>query len=310
MNESIIALLEEERKKLFFPIIVCIAAGVITFFTAIGLMSSSESWGLRTISFPLSFFLGVILSVLLYFLWVNRKIRKYKELYKDMVVTKQFREVFENCSYEPEYGITKEEVRATGLIMLGNRYKSEDYLSGTYKNVRFERSDVLIQNEETDGHGHSHTTTYFQGRWLVLQPPKSFQTTLQIIQRGFSHSNHKKGFFTRKDERRHEVEFENETFNSMFTCYCQNDQEAYYLITPQMQEAILKLVLLIDGKLMIGFTGKRMHLAIHNGKDALEPPIFRAISYQNDILATKQEIRAITDVVNILNLDRDLYKTI
>lgn len=144
---------------------------------------------------------------------------------------------------------------------------------------------------------------------MVFQTPKRFHTTLQIIQKNFSYSNQKKGFFTQKAERRHEVEFENEQFNSQFNCYCQNDQEAYYLITPQMQEAILKLAQLIDGSLMLGFTGQRLHLAVNTGKDALEPSIFRAISYQNDFLAVKQEISAITDVINVLNLDCKLYKT-
>lgn len=296
MDDSIIILLEDERKKLIFPIIVCILVAISGF--------------IATPFIPFAFFIGIFLAIALFFFWANKKIEEYKKFYKELVVAKQFGAVFEDCSYQPKYGISKEEIKATGLIMLGNRFHSEDYLTGKYKNVSFERSDVLIQDQSSDGNGNSHTTTYFQGRWLVFQTPKSFQTSLQIIQKGFSYSNKKKGLFTRKDERRHEVEFENEEFNSKFTCYCQNDQEAYYLITPQIQEAILRLLNLVDGKLMIGFTGRRMHLAIHNGKDTLEPSIFRAVSYQNDILAAKQEIRAITDVVNVLNLNCDLYKNI
>ncbi len=295
MNESLIALLEHERKKLLPPIILCIVIAATSFLTFL--------------FNPFISIIGLFFVLLLFFLRVNIGIKDYKKLYKDTVVAKQFLEAFPDCSYQPANGISKEEIHAAGLIMLGNRYRSEDYITGTYKGVRFERSDLLIQNHHSDSNGHSHTTTYFQGRWMVFQAPKRFHTTLQIIQKNFSYSNQKKGLFTSKEERRHEVEFENEQFNSQFNCYCQNDQEAYYLITPQMQEAILKLAQLIDGSLMLGFTGQRLHLAVNTGKDALEPSIFHAISYQNDFLAVKQEISAITDIINVLNLDCKIYKT-
>lgn len=293
MDETLIELLEHERKKIMFPLWLCIGLGVLGF--------------LSFFTFPLGPFLGMLLAMLLYFVWVNPKMQEYKRIYKEMVVTKPFRETFQKFMYDPKDGLSKEEIRNTGLIMLGNRYHSEDYMTGTYKDIRFERSDVLIQDHHSDSNGGSHTTTYFQGRWLVFQSPKQFHTSLQIIQKGFSYSNTKRGLFTKKEERRHEVEFESERFNSMFTCYCQNDQEAYYLITPHMQEAILKLSQLVDGKLMLGFTGNRLHLAIHNGKNTLEPSVFSKVSYQNDILAVKREISAITDVINILNLDCNLY---
>ena len=50
---------------------------------------------------------------------------------------------------------------------MGDRYHSEDYISAEYKNIKFEQSDVHIEeeHESTDSEGHTTTTyvTIFKG---------------------------------------------------------------------------------------------------------------------------------------------------
>jgi len=189
---------------------------------------------------------------------------------------------------------------------MGNRYHSEDMISGTYKDIPFKRSDVLIQDHRSNGKS-SYTVTYFRGRWITLKYNKRFHTDLQLIQSGFGYTRKKSSFFTRKEDRRHKVEFENEAFNRMFNCYCQSDQEAFYLITPSIMEGIMKYVSISDGKIMLGFKDDVCHIAIENGKDSMEPSVFSSVTYEGDVLPLKTEINAICDFVNLLNLDRDIF---
>ncbi len=62
------------------------------------------------------------------------------------------------------------------------------------------------------------------------------------------------------------------------------------------------------GKLMLGFTRNEAHLATHTNKNSLESSLFRSISYKNDIAPIEAEIFAIENFIDVLHLERDIYK--
>ena len=254
----------------------------------------------------------IIIGFLLMFFWYSPAKKLYRGRYKETLVNGLFTQYFDNISYQPESGFSEGFIQSTGFMMMGNIFHSEDMITGEYKGVHFERADVTIQEETetTDANGNTttSTTTYFQGRWVIFSHNKHFDYDLQLVQKGFSHSRNKTGFFTRKTDRRHEVEFENEEFNRNFKCYCQDDQEAFYLITPQLMEAVMSYAGTKKDRLMLGFRNDYIHAATQNGKDSLEPSTFRQVSYEHDILPIMEEIDAIRSFVDTLNLDRDIFK--
>lgn len=252
-------------------------------------------------------FPAVIAGIVVYVLFARKSTKEYKDYYKNVFVRQMIQNVIPGAIYEPAQGFPRQMISATGLMQMGNVYHSEDYIKGVYNGVEFERADMLIQNETTDSEGNTSTTTYLRGRWMVFESNKTFSADLQIIQKGFGYANKRKGWFTRKENRRHEIKTEDESFNKQFQSLCQDDVEAFYLLTPGVMQAMMRLAASMDGKVMIGFVDNRIHVAVNSSKDSLEAPVTR--SFRNsDFEDVTREINAITTFVENLNLDRKIFQ--
>lgn len=294
MNEQI-AILEQMRKKAKNStglVVLCIAGCALI--------------GMFTMHFGL-ILVGVVLGIICYVAVAKKSNKEYKEYYKNVFVKNMIKSVIPDAVYEPRQGFEKDRIRATGLMMMGNIYASEDYIRGTYNNVAFERADVVIQDESTDSDGNTTTTTYLRGRWMIFESNKNFDADLQILQKGFGYANKRKGFFTKKADRRHAFKTEDETFNKTFECLCQNESEAFYLLTPGVMQALLRLIGQTDGKVMVGFVDNQLHVVVKSNKNSLEPPFWRTFN-ENDLNEVQREINAITGFVESLNLDRKIFK--
>lgn len=193
--------------------VICMRAiplGIVIF-------SMIKTVGSRDFDFgPIGIFLGffgsIVFTIIFYALIYRKKLNEYRNYYKTHYVFDMVRQVIPDAVYQPEYGFPRQQIAQTGLMMMGNIYKSEDYIRGTYNNVAFERSDVLIQDESSDSDGHSSTTTYLRGRWMIFESNKNFEADLQIIQQGFGYAKKRTGIFTKKTERRHAFKTEDEQF--------------------------------------------------------------------------------------------------
>lgn len=236
-----------------------------------------------------------------------KQLKGYKESYKETVVKSAAEGMFDRYHYIPDMGFQSSEIKETGLMSLGNIYKSEDTVAGTYKGVDFRRADMYIAQYVSTGKG-GYTIVYLLGTWLSFAYNKKFVTDLQIMTKGFHYSNKKKGrFFTRADERRHSFETENMEFNQSFECNCQLDSEAFYLLTPRVMEMLLLLKSEFGCDFMVGFVKNRLHFAINSGKNHMEPPVFGDLSMEREVEKVRRELRLITVIVDTLDLDRKVF---
>ena len=294
MDNSNLQELERLRKKvLYYDVlaIVPIIAGIVLAF-------ATRKFLLIMIGFVVTIVMLICGSKLL---------KNYKKYYKDVFIKSVIQQAFPGATYEPEQGFQKSMISETGLMMMGNIYHSEDYIRGVCNDVEFERADMLIQDESTDSDGNTYTTNYLRGRWMIFESNKTFVADLQIIQKGFGYAKKKKGFFTRKTERRHELKTEDEQFNRMFQCMCQDDAEAFYLLTPGVLQSLMQLAQTMDGKVMVGFVDNRIHVAVNSNKDSLEPPVMHAVS-DKEVAEVQNEIRAVTSFIAGLKLERKIFQ--
>ena len=287
--------LESLRKKAKNGVLIIIA--VIVGGILIGLFSG------HFLLIPVAIIAGIIV----YFVAYKNAYKEYVRFFKNEFIAGLIRGLIPDAVYEPNSGFDRQMISGTGLMMMGNIYHSEDYIRGSYDGVPFERADVLIQDESTDSDGNTSTTTYFRGRWMVFESNKNTSADLQIIGKGFGYARRKKGIFTRKAERRHVLKTEDESFNKKFDVLCQDDSEAFYLLTPAVMQSLMNLLQRLDGKVMVGFVDNRVHVAVNSGKDSLEPSLFRAFS-EKDMAEVQNEIQAITTFVKGLKLDRRIYQ--
>ena len=237
--------------------------------------------------------------------YVNLK--SYKEMYKELVVKKAAEGMFDNFQYSPKVGFDREEIRETGIMNMGNRYNSEDMVDGSYKGVTFRRADMYIAEHHQSGK-NSYTIVFLRGTWLSFTYNKRFLTDVQIMSNDFHHGNKKTSrFFVSEEDRRHKFETEDMTFNRLFTCTCQNDAEAFYLLTPRVMQMLQLLKSEFGCPYMVGFVNNRLHFAINSGKNNMEPPIMEGISYEREVEKTRRELKIIANIIDSLAIDRDIF---
>lgn len=252
---------------------------------------------------------------------------EYKKLFKNTIVLEALKEKFTEVDYRPNSGMKYQVISGTHMIDMGDKYHSEDFVSAKYKDIKFEQADVHIEEEYTyktknsEGETVLETgyTTIFDGRWMVFDFNKKFKSDVQIFQMRYlgeekkSHINKRKEKNRKKNvERRHKndeykkVSMESESFNDKFDVYSKDEHEAFYIITPSLMNKIEDLADKNIGILNLCFINNRLHVAIDECTNSFEPNLF--INTQKLIDKTAKEIEIITQFVDELNLDRNLFK--
>ena len=267
--------------------------------------------GAITRHFVIFFFVTVIGAVIA-LLVVRTPRKEYRAAYKRSIVRRSLESVFTDLVYEPDAGISYDTIADTKMMSMGDRFSSEDYVSARYRDIRFEQSDVHIEekHESTDSNGHTSTSyvTLFRGRWMIFDFNKDFRAKLQIVEKGFPSAKRKR-FFGRKETLFKRVEMESETFNDRFLVYAQNEHDAFYVITPAFMERLLRLAAQNKGTLLFCFIDNRLHIAIHDKIDSFEPgSVFSRVDEEAALARTQSEIRVITQFIDELNLDNNLFK--
>lgn len=305
MEESIFELENMRRRASSYLI------KIIIFSSAVGIINLLFYASLDKVQLGVYLSAGLVLGVgfLLgkvtgYFNLFN----EYKLLFKKTFVEAPLQDRFSNVFYDSKRGFEKEVIGNSGIMCLGNQYKSNDYLKGCYKEVNFQRADVIIQQLQRMGKT-TYTVTYLHGRWLIFEFNKRFQFDLQIIGKGFPMAYKKSTIFAEAEERRHRIELEDMEFNEMFEIYCQDDHEAYYILTPHFMSMLKNMYRSMDGAIMLGFIHNELHVAIHNNRDAMEPKLFQEIDFNLVKEEVDKEIDVIINIIDGLNLDIDLYNT-
>ncbi len=293
--------LENLRLKIKRRYIICLIFTIIaTIFTV--------SYNFMLIIFPIA--LGMIITAIATF----KLDARYKSLFKKTFVVKALEKKFTDLIYEPEHGISYATIADTNMMYMGDRYHSEDYVSAKYKDIKFEQSDVHIEEEHetTDSDGNTSTTyvTIFHGRWMIFDFNKTFKADVQIAQKGFGNSKVKTfTLFGNKNDVFKKVSMESESFNKKFNVYAQNEHDAFYIITPSLMSKIEKLDELNKGKLLLCFIDNRLHIGINDNKDSFEPDsVFKKIDEEKINTRILQDIEVITQFIDELNLDNDLFK--
>lgn len=257
---------------------------------------------------------GAIACMIISSIKNGKREKEFTLNYKREIIKPMFSSVITNCEYYPDRGIERSYLRELNAIDTGDNYRSEDLVKGYYKNVSFSRSDVEIEEEHTDSEGHTHTTTTFQGQWQIFEFNKLFKSNIQVVEKGFGAAKSQSSIFTRKENRRQKVSMENSEFNKRFRIYANSEQEAFYILTPHLMEAIMKLA---DsqkagkrGSLMLFFDNNKLNVALDNRRDSFEPSYKKGMeeALEETINEFKKDMKSITDFVDYLQLDNDLYR--
>ncbi len=236
---------------------------------------------------------------------VNGKdIALYNQEYKKMFVKKALESKFSNLVYDSETGISSDFIREYALMDTADRFYSNDFVSGVYKNINFEQADVHIEEkrETRDSKGRTRTTyvTIFRGRVMFFDFNKPFKANVLVVGAGFGAVGHGRGF--------EKVEMEDMTFNDEFSVYAEDAHEAFYILTPHYMEKLRSIATVLSCGVMFGFVDNRLVIAVDNRDDSFEANIFEEIDEGKINSEIINDINLITDLVEDFELHNDYFK--
>lgn len=249
---------------------------------------------------------GIAMMIIIKNIINGKDIKIFNKEYKNIYVLNFLKQNFENIIYKPEEGISKKEIKKYNTLNLGDKFTSNDYICGTYKNVKFEQSDIHIQEkyEEEDKDGNKIITweTIFEGRYMIFDFNKNFKSNVQVISNDFI----KRSLPHIKNNKK--VKLEDIEFNKMFKIYSEIEHDAFYILTPHFMEKIKKLYKELDASIKLTFMENKLHVAVNNGDDSFEYNVLNPINEEEIEQDIIKDIKLITDFVNELNLDNNLFK--
>lgn len=289
--------LEFLRKKVVKKEITGLVIGILIILLVLIIFGASALQGI---------FALIVLIWIFIFLFTRKDKNNFQRAYKRTIVLESLRSIFSDVYYEPNNGIREEVLRSTSMINMGDRYYSNDYISAKYKNIPFVASDVHIEEEYEDSDGDTHTVTLFKGQWFIFDFNKSFKADLQICEKGFR--NNKRGSLFSED-RLKKVELEDINFNKQFNVYAVNELDAFYILTPNTMEKIKEVENKVSGSLLFCFIDNKLHVGLYNSKDLFEyKNMYKSINLEQEKNNVLQDMKNITEFVDVLDLDNDLFR--
>lgn len=255
--------------------------------------------------------------------------RKLKQMAKSHIVEEALAEVLEGCVYNPGGRIDGASVRDAGLIDEWDEdrdsfdtemrfdYTGNDHITGKYQGCEIELCDAKVTKvtkrteEDDDGKEteREDSSTVFRGLWMICKLEKPLPATVRVRERAertpFSPLKKIAGERVRAKS---DVETENQTFNEQFQILTNDPHSAFYVLTPHFMEHILSADKKAAGRTMLCFSGSRVHIAVHTGKDSFE---IKKSSDSADLPALKQriqgEVQYITGILDELFRNESLF---
>lgn len=142
--------------------------------------------------------------------------------------------------------------------------KGSDYISGVYKGVRFECSYENAEYSEKDGEGDTHTYSTFRGIMLVIPYRKQCGSMLGLRGRTEQEIKDRKGMYSFGNRI---GRMENDKFNRLFHIMSRDDENLYYMLTPDTME---KLIALYEN---FGGFSERLHVCFHENMIYIGVPL-------------------------------------
>ena len=284
--------INEMRKKSLNIQILVFTAIVLLF---LGMAYSMFSMGVAV--FPLMIIAFVVVVILV--IYSSKFTAPYVAKYKEWLRKEAIEEYFTVNEYFPDSGFSKDMVSSTYLAPMGDVFKSSDLLVGDYNGCKFERCELLIQDETSDGETTT-TTTLFSGSWTIIEYPKSISSYLYISERKWFSSN-PEGLFSAV-LKTSKVKFESASFNEKFTVYAEDEKEAFYIVNPVFMEKLTELEQRVEGDMVIGFIDNKIHILFGNRDNVFTPNIFREVT-EGDLVQVRNEMQIIVDIIELLKLN-------
>lgn len=299
-----LAQMEDERKYIKKWRYLAIAAALIVFVSYHMAKHNNYYW----IAFALFIIAAIFCSIK-----ASMRYQKYTKEFKQEVVNKIVRLINPDFIYKPKEHISKALYSQSGIFPENpDRCKGDDLITGVVEETPFQFSELKTEEKHESGDTDSNTrtsyVTIFQGIFMVAEFNKHLaQRTFVVPQNDRSTTN-----ILGKEKKRayrfgEMIKLENPMFEEIFSVYGTSQQEARYILTPTMMEAIVEIYQKYNLKMYFSFIGGNVHCAIPMIKNMFEPKISKDGVKYEEIEEMVMLFGLIETIITEMNLNTRIW---
>ncbi len=234
----------------------------------------------------------------------------YKKKFKTQIVEKIITFINPNYQYRSKGYVPFKDYKSSGIFVRKvDRYTGDDFVEGIIDKTPFTFSEIKSEykTESTDSKGNKKVEwhTIFKGLFFVAEFNKILNKRTFVVPEKtraslFGKEKKKIGSYGEL------VKLENPTFEEIFSVYGNSQQEARYVLTPTMMEAMVHIQQRYDKKMFFSFIDSKVYCAIPIIKNMFEPKISKSISYK-EIEEMYLLFGLIETIINEMNLNTRIW---
>ena len=217
------------------------------------------------------------------FFAVRTRVR-HRERFMQEIVLPELEKVFERPNVCHIAGIPSAAIRRTNLIRRGNVYKMEDYITGAYRDVRFEQCDLHVYYAPRHRHMREHFAGGADRCYVTGIDEYEVRIEPRPEYRFYTHSF--KGFIDY-------LIYGGTCFRGRWMIF---DFPEGMKIPPA--RSLWNAREQLDCDLISGVLGSRLHVGVENRKNAFKLPIFRSLRRKETLDRIQKDISLIRVVID------------
>lgn len=249
--------------------------------------------------------LALGLYALLHTLFVKKAYEKFDQAFKQAYVLQMVQEAggFEDLRYDPKGGLPYSEIYDSRVVACGEQkyYQSEDLLTGIFRGLPFAYCDVAAKYLRYR-QKKAELETIFQGQVMRFSLPEGAKWSfghLQIFEKEFLSDLKGRTAPCR-------VQTEYEAFNRRFQVFAADEHNAFYLLTPQMLEQIVRFADVADCQIALTFVGASLYVAVNRPHSIFNASVTEPIAQQRQGIL--QDVMLLRRAGELLAFETDTYR--
>ncbi|PID94484.1 MAG: hypothetical protein CSA95_02710 [Bacteroidetes bacterium] len=255
----------------------------------------------------------IILSLMLasiFALIALLRYNKMKEVFKKEVITRIVALLNPEFEYQAKGFVPEAHYLAAGFFPdTHDRYGGDDLITGVIDKTPFLFSDLKVEEKKNKKQMDERKVmvwkSLFKGLFFVAEFNKSLnENTFVVPEKAHTDflGKEKKGV----NRYGKLVKLENPEFEKIFSVYGSSQQEARYILTPAMMEAIVNVHKMGGFQMMFSFVGSNVYCAIPRKRDTFEPKVSRSVEYK-DVEEMYMLLHLIETIIKEMNLNTRIW---
>jgi hypothetical protein len=259
--------------------------------------------------------IGIFAAFLTYSCITSKAIKAYQFHFKDKLVRAIASAIEPSTIYYPFQGISESTFKNTGHYQTGiDRYHSEDCFEAKIgdTHVQFSEIHAEYKTTSTDSKGRTTKTWHdiFKGVLFIADFHKNFNTWMIIKPDNETFTFF--GWLSKKIQgmSSSHIRMEDPEFEEHFKVNAGDDQEARYLLTPDMQQRLIELSKSHGSSIIISLKDSNVYITAPCRKNFYEPNIKMNSMDEAQVMRIAHEIDYYFNIVKILNLNTRIWTKI